>query len=589
MKDKFLSYILVIVTSSLLIVSCVQKEDSRTPSDIVKAVADKILRETVFEFKQVIHKPRLNMQMLDYKNGYGFAGNGVYYSLSNLKCAGDTTLTFGTGYSGVVKIWVNGSPVFEGSNDEPVEVKEIAYGLFEFPDTFDVNVKKGLNEILIKLVSLNEYPKVYLREITEEQEAPHSAEFVLENSSEEFELKWMSIGTFPQLTNVEESAAFKYPPEEKFKDYYEFDGEIYAWNGGRKNILCELVIKPDNSYQRESYLEWHYANGTVMSGMLAVADKVGGNEYKKFVNKFCDFTIENYDYFEWQYKTLNALRGTNHRIYRKSMLDDTGSPALPFVQLYMEKENESYKKIIDEMFNYVVNGQVRLDDGTLCRPEPVEMTVWADDLFMSVPFLIRMAKITGDEKYYDDAALQVVKFYDLLFDEEAGLNKHGWFDNKKERSIAFWGRANGWMIWATSEALLNLPHNHPSYSKILELFEAHIEGVAKYQAESGLWHQVLDHPESFEETSCTSMYLLGMIRGVQNGWLDGSFKDNIEKAWKGLKTKIKDDGTVIDICRGTGIGYDLEFYYNRKRFDNDPRGLGAVLTAVAEMHTFENN
>jgi rhamnogalacturonyl hydrolase YesR len=145
------------------------------------------------------------------------------------------------------------------------------------------------------------------------------------------------------------------------------------------------------------------------------------------------------------------------------------------------------------------------------------------------------------------------------------------------------------MIWATSEALLNLPHNHPSYSKILELFEAHIEGVAKYQAESGLWHQVLDHPESFEETSCTSMYLLGMIRGVQNGWLDGSFKDNIEKAWKGLKTKIKDDGTVIDICRGTGIGYDLEFYYNRKRFDNDPRGLGAVLTAVAEMHTFENN
>ena len=54
-----------------------------------------------------------------------------------------------------------------------------------------------------------------------------------------------------------------------------------------------------------------------------------------------------------------------------------------------------------------------------------------------------------------------------------------------------------------------------------------------------------------------------------------------------MRKNILEDGTVKDICRGTAMGYDYEFYFNRNRFDNDPRGLGAVLTAAAEIMKLE--
>ncbi len=73
------------------------------------------------------------------------------------------------------------------------------------------------------------------------------------------------------------------------------------------------------------------------------------------------------------------------------------------------------------MVNYDFNEQPRLKDGTLCRPEPEKWTVWADDLFMSVPLFLRMGKITGDKKYFDDAAKQIINFNQLLFDKKRTL------------------------------------------------------------------------------------------------------------------------------------------------------------------------
>lgn len=139
------------------------------------------------------------------------------------------------------------------------------------------------------------------------------------------------------------------------------------------------------------------------------------------------------------------------------------------------------------------------------------------------------------------------------------------------------------MLWAVSETLLNLPQNHKDYNRILELYQNHINGIKKYQNANGMWHQVLNKKESFEETSCTAMYIIAISRGIENKWLNNEYKAVLEIAWMALKNNISDNGIVKDICRGTSVGFDYDFYFNRKRFDNDPRGLGAVLTACSEM------
>ena len=236
---------------------------------------------------------------------------------------------------------------------------------------------------------------------------------------------------------------------------------------------------------------------------------------------------------------------------------------------------------------YVMDEQERLQDRTFCRPEPRPGTIWADDLFMAVPFLLRMAEIRGDETLYNEVARQIIQFNSYLLDPESGLYFHGWYNEQQENTPVRWGRANGWIVWATSEALLYMPRDHPSYRKILSIYQKHIEAIAAYQAPSGMWHQVLDHPETWEETSCTAMFTLGMARGARLGWLNEEYGDKALKGWSALQEKIKEDGTVVDICRGTEIGDDVAFYAGRKRFDHDPRGLGAIITAGCEISLLE--
>jgi rhamnogalacturonyl hydrolase YesR len=270
------------------------------------------------------------------------------------------------------------------------------------------------------------------------------------------------------------------------------------------------------------------------------------------------------------------------------MLDDTGGPALPFAQLQlMDPDNPRYLSLLSNVLDYLMNGQERLADGTFSRPEPEPATLWGDDLFMLSPFLLRMARITEDQKLYDEVAHQAVRFNKYLADPETGLYFHGWYNNRQENTPVRWGRANGWIIWATSEILLHLPEDHPDYRTILKIFRNHMKALAACQDPSGMWHQVLDHPETYEETSCTAMFTLGMARGVRMGWLKKSYRDGALKGWKALQKKIGEDGTVIDICRGTPIGDDVEFYESRKRFDHDPRGLGAMLTAGCEIYLLE--
>lgn len=272
-----------------------------------------------------------------------------------------------------------------------------------------------------------------------------------------------------------------------------------------------------------------------------------------------------------------------------SMLDDASAPALPFIQRMINNNDNKYKQVIDKVTEFVAHQQYRLNDGTLCRPEPKKMTVWADDLFMLVPYLIRAAKLYNENKYYDDAALQIINFNKYLFDEEKKIYKHAWFDFAKEKSVAFWGRANGWVIWAETEALLNLPKKHKKYNSIKKIFADHLEGIIRLQNKDGMWHQVLDRNDSFEETSCTAMFIIGLARGIDNGWISKSYEKNLLIAWNALKQRISEDGIVKDITRGTGIGYDLEFYFKRERFVNDPRGLGAVITAAVEMQQYLNS
>lgn len=559
-------------------------QDNRTPVEIAKSIADRVINDTSFELNHVIQKPQLEIQVIDINKVFGENSSGVSYALSKIISGETRTFQFGLSYSAPIKIWVNDKIVFENNADSVFHFKEIAYTIFEFQDTIKAELNIGENKILVKTYSDCKESKIYLREITK-AEVPVQTKFVA--PFDEINNLWVYVGTFYPKNKSAMNQVF--PPEVSFKKYYKYENKIYTWQILSPHILSELKINTDAVYKRESYAEWMYPNGTVLFSINYLAQAVNDKTYSDFTRTVCDFTLDNYELFQEQYYELDGFRSANHRLYRMSMLDDASAPALPFIEMMINGSSASYAHIVDAVTNYITMHQVRLKDGTFCRPEPDRMTVWADDLFMSVPYLVRAARLYNNQKFYDDAAAQIINFNKYLFDTDKKLYKHAWFDFSKEKSIAFWGRANGWVFWATSDALLNIPKSHKDYKMIKKIFVKHIEGLTKIQSPDGMWHQVLDRDDSFKETSCTAMFIIGLARGIKNGWINKSYEKNLLRAWNALKQRITGDGIVKDITRGTGVGFNLEFYFKRDRFDNDPRGLGAVITASVEMAKYLEN
>ena len=103
---------------------------------------------------------------------------------------------------------------------------------------------------------------------------------------------------------------------------------------------------------------------------------------------------------------------------------------------------------------------------------------------------------------------------------------------------------NGWAIMGAAEALTALEQfpklrNSPRYMELLQNFQFHAGNLSLLQnKQDGKWHNVLDHPETFTETSATAMILTAMLRGLQYDWLDRSYLPIIENGWRYFARKF---------------------------------------------------
>lgn len=535
-------------------------------------VADKIIADTRFAFTLLPQKEVLGMQVLDFRSLQPLPEQ-QFYAKSRLTALSDTTISFGLSYAGSISILINGKPACKEKNGNIHIPKEISYNRFTFNNRVSLSLNKGVNEVMVTYIpGTNAIPVIFLMPVTKTGDLEASAMFSSGIKDDTQSNAWVFLGPVNQSQQLN--------PESGMPDYVMKGEKALTWVKAPQRFIPELETPANAAYQRDPYTDWHYSHGAMVWSMMAL-DKDG--KYTAFAKQYIDFTLQQLPYFRYQYNSLFAWRGSYHRIFRRTMLDDTGAPILPFAELYLNEQREAVKALLMPIANYVANEQVRLKDGTFCRPEPLEFTVWADDLFMSVPFLLQMAKITGEDKYYDDAAKQALNFRKYLLNPKTGLYKHALFSDKKQQSAAYWGRANGWVAWATAELLAKLPEKHPAYKKVLQNFQEQMKVLASYQDKNGFWHQVLDRPDSYPETSCTALFTLALARGIREGWLSKAYRKNAFAGWEAVKTKIDENSVVHGICQGTDIGYDQDFYIKRKTIDNDPRGIGAVITAGIEI------
>ena len=199
---------------------------------------------------------------------------------------------------------------------------------------------------------------------------------------------------------------------------------------------------------------------------------------------------------------------------------------------------------------------------------------WSDDLYLGTIATVR----AGDPEAVA-AAVRLVTTTAARLQQPSGLFHHD------AAAPTAWGRGNGFGALGLSELLTVLPADHPERDAVLDIHRRHLAGLRAHQAPDGMWHQIVDVPGSYRETSVTAMTLTAMARGLRLGWLDESYRPVVDRAWRALLAHVLEDGGLVDVCFSTGAGPTRRHYLDRPAVNGaDDRGGAMVLGAALEYH-----
>jgi rhamnogalacturonyl hydrolase YesR len=209
---------------------------------------------------------------------------------------------------------------------------------------------------------------------------------------------------------------------------------------------------------------------------------------------------------------------------------------------YKVTGDEKFKKAADAMYNYLKAGAPRTEKGIICHVTQGRQ-VWSDSMFMCPPFLA----VYGD---FDEAVRQVDGYREYLWDKENKLFSHIWDDQKKVFTRKdFWGGGNGWSAAGMAKIIGILPKDKEAErKKLIGYTKELLDGCISYMRPDGLFHDVVDKPETFVETNLSQMLAYSIYKGVKAGWLENNYLKSADKMRAGARSKIDEYGVVQDAC-----------------------------------------
>lgn len=508
----------------------------------------------------------------DFCRLYGSPSSACAYGVTSYQGSGDGgSLKLRMTHEGPAKIWVNGIAVYRAIQSGQAEIA--------------VPNEDGRHEVWVKSVR-SEQGWGFTAFITNGKgERIESLPYLDTRRSRNAE--WAYIGPFGLPEPQEAFELLDYPFD--VERNVAFDRTYPTGQGDRTYWRLNAPATSIRPYLDGFFFgQWFYAIQLGLYGLLASAEWTDNQEQRSYVLESMSVMARYFDYAHWD-KDRYGVSSLIPRALELQELDPCGIPGLMMIEAYCRLDDPSIMPVIAKLADTVMNRVPRLEDGTLFRIE----TMWADDLFMSCPFLARLGSLTGDARYFDEAVRQVEGFRRRLWIADKRLFSHIYFPADHEANRVPWGRGNGWILFALTEILLHLPPEHPGRETLRGQFEELAAGVAARQGDTGMWHQVLDEPDSYEETSCTAMFVLSMARGLRLGWFKERRDAAMEAALRGwtalLERCIDRHGNVYGVCLGSGCARDKAYYFDIPTYMNDDHGTGVVLLAAVEMEKLRMN
>jgi rhamnogalacturonyl hydrolase YesR len=197
---------------------------------------------------------------------------------------------------------------------------------------------------------------------------------------------------------------------------------------------------------------------------------------------------------------------------------------------------------LEALLNYLLKTAPRAADGTFFHltdaPE-----IWIDSMYMLPPFLA----VAGHE---DEALRQIQGLKTRLWNPGKKLYAHMW-DEKRQafKRAAYWGVGNGWAAAGITRVIRALPEARLSEKQALASHVRDIlDGCLAYQRQDGLFHDVLDQPETFVETNLAQMLAYSIYRGLAGGWLPPAYQARADQMRAAAYQKVDASGYVQGVC-----------------------------------------
>lgn len=334
------------------------------------------------------------------------------------------------------------------------------------------------------------------------------------------------------------------------------DDEVFLENMKDRNLAGDDIRR---------YQHWEWTQGVGLYGLWKLFAARKDPKYLDILTRFFDQQLE----IGFPALNVNTMAPFLTMSYVGEYLGD---------ERYLAPCRESAAWIMAHFPRTKEGGFQHMTSDTLNDQE-----LWDDTLFMTVLFLANMGRIEGKREYIEEAQYQFGLHAKYLADPETGLWYHGWtFNGNHNFAGAFWGRGNCWVTIAIPEFLQMVECDADVREKLIGVLCRQVVSLKKYQNCSGMWHTLIDDPDSYVESSATCGFGYGILRAVHTGLLEESYEAVALKALDSILGYISEDGVVNQVSYGTPMGRESKDFYKNIEIRQMPYGQALAMLFLIE-------
>ena len=336
-----------------------------------------------------------------------------------------------------------------------------------------------------------------------------------------------------------------------------------AWT----SVADHLIQTPIQSYP------FNWGEGVQMMGLMRAARAANDARYTDYVEKWAQF---------YEAKDIRTLLNIGPSAPNPSRAGYCGhwSPGSAVLYLYQDRREPEHLKLAHQVADFIRTGAERSPEGGLGHWQGSHQ-MWVDTLYMACPLLAGLGQMENKPKYVDDAANQIIVHARHLQDAKTGLIYHMYDWQTGTHSEGFWGRGDGWVLMSLAETLEAIPRSNSDFEALATIARKLVRGLESTQDADGMWHTVLDDPNSYPECSATVMFAYGTLKLIRLDVLPPTYKSVALKAWRAINGKYVKEGVVTGVSAGTGPK-GAESYRNIP-VGTETWGTGAYLLAASEV------